>query len=53
MNQNYLHIHSKPTLNDPIFVAGRPGIGNIGKLVSELMIQKKHAKVFETNPSQR
>jgi proteasome assembly chaperone (PAC2) family protein len=46
MNQNYLHIHSKPTLNDPIFIAGLPGIGNIGKLVSELMIQKKHAKVF-------
>ncbi len=36
----------KPELNDPIFVEGLPGIGNVGKLAAEHMIDELEAVKF-------
>ncbi|MBN2112215.1 PAC2 family protein [Candidatus Woesearchaeota archaeon] len=37
-------IGKKPKLNSPIFVEGLPGIGNVGKVVADFMIEKMKAK---------
>ena len=34
----------KPKLNSPIFIEGLPGIGNVGKVVVDFMIEKMNAK---------
>lgn len=46
MNQTYIRMHSRPKLEDPVLVAGLPGIGNIGKIVAGLLIESSHAELF-------
>jgi len=36
----------KPVLRDPIFIEGLPGVGNVGKLAAEHLIEQLHATKF-------
>ncbi|NLD57540.1 MAG: proteasome assembly chaperone family protein, partial [Methanomicrobiales archaeon] len=46
----YLDRFSKKPLNDPVFIEGLPGIGQVGKLVAEYMIHVLGAeKIAEIN----
>ncbi len=36
----------KPVLNDPIFIEGLPGVGNVGKLAAEHLIEQLNATKF-------
>lgn len=40
------NVMEKPKLNKPILVEGLPGIGNVGKVASEYLIEKLKAKKF-------
>jgi len=40
------YIGKKPKLNNPIFIEGLPGIGNVGKLAVEHLIDSVRAKKF-------
>jgi len=40
------YIGKKPQLNNPIFIEGLPGIGNVGKLAVEHIIETTKAKKF-------
>ncbi|UCE37367.1 MAG: proteasome assembly chaperone family protein [Thermoplasmata archaeon] len=40
---NYLQ---KPDINDPILIEGLPGVGNVGKLAAEHLIDQLHAEKF-------
>jgi uncharacterized protein (TIGR00162 family) len=40
------YIEKKPKLKDPIFIEGLPGIGNVGKLAVEHLIEITKAKKF-------
>jgi uncharacterized protein (TIGR00162 family) len=42
----YLRELSKPVLEDPIFVQGLPGFGNVGKIAAHLLIKFCGAKPF-------
>jgi len=46
MNQTYLRVHFRPKLEDPVFVAGLPGIGDVGRIVARLLIEFSHARLF-------
>ena len=37
-------VGKKPKLNDPIFIEGLPGIGNVGKVVTDFLIDELKAK---------
>jgi len=37
---------SQPKLENPVFVEGLPGFGNIGKIAARMLIEFTHAKVF-------
>ncbi len=39
-------IGKKPKLKNPIFIEGLPGIGNVGKLAAEHIIESINAKKF-------
>lgn len=41
-----IHYDEKPDLNDPIFIEGLPGIGNVGKLAAEHLIDQLKGKKF-------
>ncbi len=41
-----IHYSEKPKLNDPIFIEGLPGIGNVGKLAAEHLIDQLKGKKF-------
>ncbi|MCK4443221.1 MAG: PAC2 family protein, partial [Thermoplasmata archaeon] len=41
-----IHYDEKPELNDPIFIEGLPGIGNVGKLAAEHLIDQLKGKKF-------
>jgi uncharacterized protein (TIGR00162 family) len=41
-----VHIHEKPTLNDPILIEGLPGIGFVANIVALHLIQELKAKPF-------
>jgi uncharacterized protein (TIGR00162 family) len=41
-----IHYDEKPNLNDPIFIEGLPGIGNVGKLAAEHLIDQLGGKKF-------
>jgi uncharacterized protein (TIGR00162 family) len=43
---NVVYIGKKPTLNDPLLIEGLPGIGNVGKLAVEHLIDTIKAKKF-------
>ena len=40
------YIKKKPKLNNPILIEGLPGIGNVGKLAVEHLIDSINAKKF-------
>lgn len=40
------YVDKKPSLKDPIFIEGLPGIGNVGKLAVEHLIETTKAKKF-------
>jgi hypothetical protein len=46
MNRPYFRILSTPVLEDPIFVEGLPGFGNVGKIAANLLIEFCSAKAF-------
>ena len=39
-----LEYHSKPTLKTPILIEGLPGIGNVGKIAMDFLVENVHAK---------
>ena len=43
---NVVYIGKKPKLNDPLLIEGLPGIGNVGKLAVEHLIDSIKAKKF-------
>ena len=46
MDKPYLNLSFEPTLENPIFVQGLPGFGNIGKIAAYLLIKFCGAKPF-------
>jgi len=46
MDKPYLHQISNPSLENPIFVQGLPGFGNVGKIAAYLLIKFSSAKPF-------
>jgi hypothetical protein len=46
MDKTYFHQISKPALENPIFVQGLPGFGNVGKIAAHLLIKFCGAKPF-------
>ena len=46
MDSAYLRKISSPTLEDPIFVQGLPGFGNVGKIAAYLLMKFYGAKPF-------
>jgi len=46
MDKPYLHVLSKPQLENPIFVQGLPGFGNVGRIAAHLLIKFFEAKHF-------
>jgi uncharacterized protein (TIGR00162 family) len=46
MDKPYLHQISSPSLENPIFVQGLPGFGNVGKIAAYLLIKFSSAKPF-------
>ena len=46
MDEIVIHYLEKPHLEDPIFVQGLPGIGNVGKLAAEHLKDELKAKKF-------
>jgi proteasome assembly chaperone (PAC2) family protein len=46
MNKPYLRKLSNPTFDNPIFVQGLPGFGNVGRIAAHLLIKFCDAKPF-------
>ncbi len=46
VDKSYFRQMSKPALEDPIFVQGLPGFGNVGKIAAHLLIKFCAAKPF-------
>ena len=46
INGSITHIYETPKLKDPIFIEGLPGVGNVGKLAAEHLIEEIKAKKF-------
>lgn len=46
MDKPYLRKLSEPTLENPIFVQGLPGFGNVGRIAAHLLIKFFNAKPF-------
>jgi proteasome assembly chaperone (PAC2) family protein len=46
MDKPYLHEMFKPALENPIFVQGLPGFGNVGRIAAHLLIKFCAAKPF-------
>ncbi|UCH89434.1 MAG: proteasome assembly chaperone family protein [Thermoplasmata archaeon] len=46
MEEIYVEYISEPKLTDPILIEGLPGVGNVGKLAAEHLIDKLKAKKF-------
>lgn len=46
MDNIEIRYEEKPKLNDPIFIEGLPGIGNVGKLAAEHVIDQMKGKKF-------
>ena len=46
MNQPYLRELFNPSLENPIFVQGLPGFGNVGRIAAHLLIKFCEAKLF-------
>ena len=46
MEKIYIEYSTKPKLDSPIMIEGLPGVGNVGKLAAEHLIDKLKAKKF-------
>jgi hypothetical protein len=46
MDKPYFRIVFHPELENPVFVEGLPGFGNVGKIAARLLIEFTRAKVF-------
>ncbi len=46
MDKIEIHYDEKPDLDNPIFIEGLPGIGNVGKLAAEHLIDQLKGKKF-------
>lgn len=46
MDNSYFYELSKPDVENPIFVQGLPGFGNVGKIAAHLLIKFCSAKLF-------
>ena len=46
MDKPYLHEMFNPSLENPVFVQGLPGFGNVGRIAAHLMIKFCEAKPF-------
>ena len=46
MDKPYLRKLSSPTLENPVFVQGLPGFGNVGRIAAHLLIKFCDAKLF-------
>jgi uncharacterized protein len=46
MDKPYLRKLTNPTLDNPIFVMGLPGFGNVGRIAAHLLIKHSEAKPF-------
>ena len=46
VNKPYLRKLSEPTLENPVFVQGLPGFGNVGRIAAHLLIKFCDAKPF-------
>lgn len=44
--ENFVRFDCRPTLDNPIFIEGLPGVGNIGKVAADLIRDEIHAKRF-------
>ncbi|NJE62284.1 proteasome assembly chaperone family protein [Thermococcus sp. 21S7] len=46
MKESVIHVYERPELRDPVFIEGLPGIGLVGKLAAEHLIQELNAVKF-------
>lgn len=46
MNEPYFHVLHDPVIEEPIFVEGLPGFGDVGKIAANLLIKFCSAKLF-------
>ncbi len=46
MDKPYLHVLSNPSLENPIFVQGLPGFGNVGRIAAHFLVKFFDAKLF-------
>ena len=46
MDKAYIKVLYQPNLENPILVAGLPGLGNVGVMVARLLTEHIHAKLF-------
>ena len=46
MDKIYIEYLTKPDLKDPVLIEGLPGVGNVGKLAAEHLIEKLKAEKF-------
>ncbi|RLF78547.1 proteasome assembly chaperone family protein, partial [Thermococci archaeon] len=46
MKETMIVVYEKPEIYDPVFIEGLPGIGLVGKLAAEHLIQELKAKKF-------
>jgi len=46
MDKPIFHVLSQPKLENPMFVEGLPGFGNVGKIAARMLVEFTHANVF-------
>lgn len=46
MEKSYINQRFHPKLDNPIFVEGLPGFGNVGKIAAQLLVQFSEARLF-------
>jgi hypothetical protein len=46
MDKPYFHMIFHPKLQNPVFVEGLPGFGDVGRIAARLFIEFTHARVF-------
>lgn len=44
--ENVIKFEERPELNEPIFIEGLPGVGNVGKIAADYLKEKLEAKKF-------
>ena len=46
MKEVMIEFTEKPKLKNPVFIEGLPGVGNVGKLAAEHLVDELNAKKF-------